>query len=215
MRYFCKPPIASHCGACNNMDMITERPIIDRAAWLDWRRAAINASEGAALFGRGIHPLPDGVPALVHQVWTYHGRCNRLQDAASRSLAEPVVLDIIREDNPAWRLWPGGVYFFDEDAKIGATPDCKAVRPDVKGTGNIQVKTAGYWAFRKNWLNADGEVEVPLWIAVQASIEAALTGASWNAVAVVDKELQLTLIDVPTEACTDGQVPRAGLGFLA
>ena len=49
----------------------------------------------------------------------------------------------------------------------------------------------------QDWLNADGEVEVPLWIAVQASIEAALTGASWNAVAVVDEELQLTLIDVP------------------
>lgn len=60
MRYFCKPPIASHCGACNNMDMIIERSIL----------LAFIAS--AAAFGLGMAVDHYGERPLANWALTLH-----------------------------------------------------------------------------------------------------------------------------------------------
>ena len=91
-------------------------------------------------------------------------------------------------------------YYRDPVLRLGASPDALASRPDIEGTGNVQLKTVGHFAFRKGWRGEEGEVEVPLWIAVQASVEAALTSAKWAAIAAMslgDGGLEMHVVDVP------------------
>jgi hypothetical protein len=53
--------------------------------------------------------------------------------------------------------------------------------------------------FRKEWKNEDGLISPPLWIVVQAIIEARLTGFDWAAVApmVVGHGVELPIVPVP------------------
>ena len=65
--------------------------------------------------------------------------------------------------------------------------------------GVIQVKSVGQQAFRA-WKDRDtGEVSLPMWVAIQVSIEAAMAEAAWAAVVAItigDAGLDVELIDV-------------------
>lgn len=174
---------------------IIEREIGSREEWLGWREPNVNASEGAALFGENAHPY-----LSPYKLWAHKsGLLTPEPDSPTKRrgrLLEPVAIDLLREERPMWQIWRPHLYLHDPDARIGATPDVYAERnatnaelADGRGhrrRGNVQIKTAGHFAFRKNWVDPDTMlVEIPLWIAVQSSIEAYLSQADWTAVAVM------------------------------
>ncbi|WP_430912872.1 hypothetical protein [Methylobacterium sp. sgz302541] len=64
------------------------------------------------------------------------------------------------------------------------------------------MKTTSDLVFRKKWKDEAGAINLPVWIAVQAIVEARLTGASWACVAVlvVGHGLDIHVIDIPLHA---------------
>jgi YqaJ-like recombinase protein len=179
--------------------MIERFAVTDRASWLKWREQDVTASVAAALFG------PDICPHLTpYKLWAL--KSGLLPDDAETPamrrgrLLESVALQLLAEERPDWKITHEPFYYRDEARRIGATPDALATRPDIEGPGVVQLKTVGHFAFKKGWRDADGEVEVPLWIAVQASVEAALTSATWasiGAMALGDGGLDMHVVDVP------------------
>jgi predicted phage-related endonuclease len=174
---------------------VLERNIGPRAEWLSWRESNVNASEGACLFGEDAHPY-----LTAYKLWAL--RSGLVQPDPDSPilrrgrLLEPVAVELLREEKPMWQIWRPHVYLEDSDARIGATPDVYAERNATNAElaegrghrrrGNVQIKTAGHFAFRRNWIDPDTMlVEIPLWIAVQSSIEAYLSKADWTAVAVM------------------------------
>jgi predicted phage-related endonuclease len=175
---------------------VIEREIGPRDEWLGWRRDNVNASEGACLF--------DAHPYLTsYKLWAlYSGLIEPDPDSPilrRGRLLEPVAVDLLHEEQPNWQIWRPHVYLHDPEFRIGATPDVYAERTEHapagslwrtgqrhRSRGNVQIKTAGHFAFRRNWIDPDTQlVEIPLWIAVQSSIEAYLSDSDWTAVAVM------------------------------
>ena len=179
--------------------MIQSRPVTDRAEWLGWRKRNVNASEVAALFGPKVRP---GLTPL--KLWAL--KTGKIEDDADNPamrrgrLFEPVVIEILKEDHPDWQINKTLGYYWDDETRLGATPDVDATRPDIAGDGVIQVKTVGAFAFKRHWHDETGNVAVPSWIAVQASVEAFLTGATWAGVAALklgDGGIEIAYIDIP------------------
>lgn len=176
------------------------REIIERAQWLEWRLSDVTASDVACLLADELHPYRS-----AFELWAL--KSGKLQEAVvetsdmrrGRAL-EHIVLDMVSEDNPDWTIEPGQHYYRDPIARIGATPDAFVIRPDRQGFGVLQVKTANEHAFRKHWLNGDGEIETPLWVAIQASTEAPLASAAFAEVAVLEMaKWQTHVLDVPLD----------------
>ena len=167
---------------------VVERAIGRREEWLGWRESNVNASEGACLFSENAHPY-----LTAYKLWAL--RSGLIQPDPDSPilrrgrLLEPVAIELLREERPGWQIWRPHVYLEDQEARIGATPDVYAERNEAWGVrtrGNVQLKTAGHFAFRKTWIDPETKlVEIPLWIAVQSSVEAYLSGADWTAVAVM------------------------------
>lgn len=181
--------------------------VTDRAAWLRLRGADVTASAAAALLGIHEYVTPFALwhdkrgtgPAAEPDDPTIGEDEITLSPLARGTMLEPVALDLLAQLRPGWRIEPARHYFRDPAARIGATPDAYAIDPDRAGLGIVQVKSVGEWAARK-WRDADtGDVQPPLWIVVQAIVEATLTGASWAAVAALRTggALSLRLIDIP------------------
>jgi hypothetical protein len=93
------------------------------------------------------------------------------------------------------------LHWADNEFGIGATPDLLADDPE-RGTGVIQIKSVAPSIFRTSWRGDSDVVRPPLWIAIQALVEAELTGAKWAAVAplVVDFGIECPVIDIPLHA---------------
>lgn len=180
--------------------MIHSWPIGSRDEWLARRKLNVNASEAAGLFGPDIHPY-----WTPYKLWA--AKSGKLPDEEDNPVLrrgrkfEPVVVDILREDYPEWEINPARRYFWDDETRLGCTPDVNAVRPaDAYGHGIIQIKTVGQFAFKRRWHDEHGDIAVPTWVAVQASIEAYLTGASWAGVAAMklgDGGVDVIYIDIP------------------
>jgi predicted phage-related endonuclease len=180
--------------------MIHSWPVTSRDEWLARRKQNVNASEAAALFGPQIHPY-----LTPYKLWAL--KSGKLSDEADSKILqrgrkfEPVVVEILREDYPDWEINKTQLYVWDDSTRIGCTPDVDATRPEnAYGSGIIQIKTVGQFAFRRRWHDDDGNIAVPTWVAVQASIEAYLTGASWAGVAAMklgDGGIEVLYIDIP------------------
>lgn len=180
--------------------MIEEFPIINREQWLALRKDDVTASVAACLLGDGVHPY---MTAL--KLWGLKG--GKIADDDSDSpakrrgrLLEPVAIQMLREDRPEWNVERGVSYFRDDQARIGATPDAYAFQDSRKGV--VQIKTVGKHAF-KGWKDENGVVEIPLWIAVQATVEAAMCGADWAAVAAMslgDGGLDMHIEEIPIKS---------------
>jgi predicted phage-related endonuclease len=171
----------------------------DRRAWLAMRGRDVTASVVGALFGE--HDF-----ITEYELWA--AKTGRIKATSEESeamrrgrLLEPVAVQILREMQPTWHIeysTAEQVYFRDPAARLGGTPDVIVDAPE-RGRGIVQVKTVAAPVYRKKWL-VDGEPEAPLWIAMQASVEAYLTGSRWAAVAplVIDHYgLDMPLIEVP------------------
>lgn len=185
-----------------------------REAWLELRKQDVTASQAAALLG--VHPY-----ATAYQLWGEKtGRASeREQNAGMKRglLLEPIVAQLVREERPEWLLqYPlNSTYYRDPARRIGATPDAFATVQGEGSLGIVQFKTASDWAWKK-WLDPDTrEVVLPLWIAVQAIIEAELTGATWAAVAVlvVGHAIEMYIIDIPLHAGIMSAIDKAVANF--
>lgn len=171
----------------------------DRDAWLAARNRDVTASQVGALFGEHEY-------TTLLDLWALKtGRLPRAEEetpAMRRGrLLEPVAVQILREDYPRWKIVHNAaenIYYRDPAARLGATPDVLANAPD-RGPGVIQIKSVEASIFRRKWLDEEGNVEPPLWIALQATLEAHLTGRQWAAVAplVIGHGVDLPLIDIP------------------
>jgi len=177
--------------------MIERHPMTDGRVH-PLRAFAITGSVGGGLLG--VHP--HWTPYSLHMV-----KAGLVADDVEETapmkrgrLLEPVAVQLIREDYPAITLeeYPVGTYYLDPEARIGATPDVLA--RDAKGRlGVIQIKNVEPSIFRRDWRGENGVVDPPLWIVVQALIEAYLTGAEWAAVAPmrVSFGVEIELIPIP------------------
>ena len=166
---------------------IDKIPASDRATWLSLRGQDVTASVAGALFGVHEYMTP-------FQLWAL--KAGRITDDPEETpamrrgtLLEPVAVELLREAHPDWSMihntGPDRVYYRDPAARIGATPDLRVHDP-VRGYGLVQIKTVEQGAFRRKWAaGGDGVIEPPLWIAVQALLEAHLTGADWVGVAAL------------------------------
>jgi hypothetical protein len=173
----------------------------DRAAWLKARGQDVTASVVGALFGA--HPY-----VTPYELWAIKsGRVPRADEetvAMRRGrLLEPVAVAILREENPDWQIDHNAAentYFRDPERRLGATPDV-IVNCPRRGKGVVQIKSVEAGVFRRGWLDHEGNPEAPLWIALQATLEAHLTGARWAAVMplVIGFGIEAPLIDVPLE----------------
>lgn len=165
---------------------VVERPIGDREEWLGWRRSNVNASEAACLWGDDIHPY-----VSAYKLWAL--RSGKIgEDAENKAmirgrLLELPAIELMGMEHPQWHVWRPHYYFFHPLWRIGATPDA-FMRSYAQGeiVANLQIKTVGRWAFQKHWIDPDTkEVRVPLWIAVQATVETLMTGLEHNFVAAM------------------------------
>jgi hypothetical protein len=179
--------------------LIQSRAITNRARWLGWRKKNLGASEIAALFG--VHPF-----LTAYKLWALKsGLIEEDDDSLVKRRGrhfERTAIDILREENPKWSIHRGRRYYWDDETRLGATPD---VDVDTlldttalgHGVGVIQIKTVGQWAWKKYWHNPEGEVVAPDWVAIQASQEAYFRGATWAAVFPLVWDVDVPLIQVP------------------
>lgn len=185
-------------------------PCADDALWRAARARDVTASVAGALLG-------------VHEWETplslFHAKLGDATDGEETEpmrrgrLLEPVAVQVLRERHPQWMIrhnsGPGRVYYRDPLTRMGATPDIIADCPQ-RGAGVIQIKSVESSVFNRKW-KVDGEVEPPTWIAVQAIVEAALTGAQWVAVApiVVGHGVDVPEIDIPIHFGVMAKLRRA------
>jgi hypothetical protein len=170
-------------------------PIVSEAQWHGLRAPNVGASEVAALLG-------------VHEFVTGYGLAARklglLKDAGDNPvmkrgrLLEPVARALLAEQKPGWQQIPASAYYSDDALRFGCTPDL-FVRDAERGLGVVQIKTVAPPIFATKWHNEGGNIEPPLWVAIQAMSEQHLTGAQFAVVAalVVGYGLSLELVDVP------------------
>src|SRR5579862_1210871 len=104
---------------------VVEREVGGRDEWLGWRKKNVNASEGACLFGENAHPH-----LTVYKLWADKGGLlppDPDNPTLRRGrLLEPVAVELLREEQPGWKVWQPNVYLHDLEARIGATPDVYA-----------------------------------------------------------------------------------------
>lgn len=169
-----------------------------RDEWLARRQRNINASEAAALFGPKVHPYLTPL-----KLWNI--KCEGVgddEDTPTKKrgrLLEPVAIALLQEERPQWRICGSDVYFWDPETRMGATPDADAYEP-AAGHGAIQIKSVGPFAWKRNWHTPEGEIYVPTWIAIQATVEAYLTGSAWAGVMALrlgDGGLDYHYVDIP------------------
>lgn len=190
-------------------------PITNREMWLKLREADVTASVAGCLLGVHDYQTPLGLWAL---------KSGRIAEDPEETppmrrgrLLEPVAIQLLREERPKWKITEPGVYLRDPDVRLGATPDAYAFDRE-RGPGIVQIKTVAPSQFRQKWQSGDDDaVEPPLWIAVQAIVEAHLAGAKWAAVAAmtVSWGVDLHVVDVPIHAGLIGRIEEKVREFWA
>jgi predicted phage-related endonuclease len=191
-----------------------------RAEWLELRLPTIGASESPAMLG--VHPY-----MTPFTLWAKKSGALVSSDADNKQmrrgrLIEPVAIDILRDERPEWAVTENiigavGKFYRDLETGLSCTPDAFVVNnghalPD--GLGVCQIKTVNPHTFKNDW-TIDGEIQLPVYVAIQAMQEACLTGASWACVlAIVGFDLDAYIIDVPMHAGVIDRIKRAAKDFL-
>jgi predicted phage-related endonuclease len=193
-------------------------PIISREQWLANRENDVTASAVAALVGThpyqtafGLHMLKTGQAFEDVDSEPQISADRLILPPAARGLSfERTVIEHVQMLRPAWRIsYPVGSYFRIPSSRIGCTPDAIAIDPDRPGFGVVQVKTTSDFIFDKQWTDPDTrELLIPLHVAIQALVEARVTGASWACVAVmmIGLRTETVLIDIPLHAPLWGRI---------
>ncbi|WP_158809628.1 YqaJ viral recombinase family protein [Beijerinckia sp. L45] len=181
-------------------------PVTDRDSWLALRRQDVTASAIAALLQEhpyltrlGLYALKTGQAPDAEAEPLITDTSISLPPLMRGTVLETIAPTLILMLRPTWSVEPCGYYYREAASRIGATPDFIAIDPARPGVGSIQVKTTDQQTFRKVWLQEDGSVTPPLFIVIQAVVEAVLGGFSWAQVGVIvsGATLDLHLIDIP------------------
>ena len=186
--------------------MIETRTLEDRAEWLKWREDDMTASIGACLFGDDVHPYTTAYEQWALKSGLVKAKPMDAKLARRGHYVEKIAPEIIMEERPGWSVVANPYYYRDAEARIGATPDLWARRPDIEGAGLVDVKSVGAQTFRR-WRDHDtGDTQLPVWMAIQVNIQAALVGEHWGepltwgavaAITIGDAGLDIELLDVP------------------
>ena len=212
---------AARLAACIP-DGIVRHEVTDRAAWLRMREQDVTASAIAALVGEhpymtklGLYALKTGQMPDVSAEPVIGENSISLPPMLRGTVLEPVAPALITMLRPTWSVEPCGWYYRDPAARIGATPDFIGVDPERPSFGVLQVKTTDSLTFRRVWKGEDDEVTPPLFIAVQAVVEAVLTGAAWAQVAVMvtGSTLDLHLVEIPLHLGLMARLREESLAF--
>ena len=180
---------------------IERREITSREEWLEWRKADMNASNIGALFH--CHPYVTALRLYAEKRGTEFPFEDNKAMRRGRWL-EPAVGKAVEELRPNWVVLPAHEYLRDPDLRLGATPDFYV---DVTGkydaSGNnprgiLQTKTVAPSVYARDW--NDG-TEVPLWIILQATVEAMLADADFIAIAAL-------LVDAHNMDCVIHEMER-------
>src|SRR6266404_3192232 len=182
--------------------MIVKVAITSREQWLACRSQDVTASIAGALLG--VHPYSTAYGLYLLKKGLIAEDPEETGPMRKGRLLEPPAVQMLREDRPDWTIhdYPVGYYYRDPAARLGATPDVLATDENGK-LGVVQIKNIEPSIFRRDWPKDDeGKPEPPLWIVIQALIEAQLTGAEWAAVApmVVSYGVDLPIIMIPFHA---------------
>lgn len=174
-------------------------PITSREQWLRQRRQDVTASVAGALMGVHDYTTP-------FQLWLEKtGQAPPVEETPSMQrgrLLEPVAGGLLAERFPEIRFSKPDYYLRAPELRVGATPDLIAVCPK-RGRGVAQIKSVEPSVYRKRWFDGDDRERKfpipPLWIMVQATIEAVLEKAEWAAVSpmVVSHGIDIDLIEIP------------------
>lgn len=175
-------------------DNVTAIPIVSREQWLANRSPDVTASAAAALLG--VHPYLSAYELYAQKTGLVKADAEATEAMDRGTELEPVAVRRLAKIKPEWTVWQPNTYYSRMSTRMGATPDCFAIDPAQSGFGVIQIKSVEPSVFRRTWRQDDGRIEPPLWINIQALIEAELTGASWAAVAalVIGFGIELHLI---------------------
>lgn len=180
---------------------VSVRTFKRRENWLKARSQDVTASAAGALFG--LHEY-----ITRYQLWADKSGIMPPEDVSGNKailrgeLLEPVAVELMRRLRPEWQIihntGAATRYFRDSAARLGATPDTLVICPQ-RGPGTVQIKSVERSTFHRKWAPEGADPEPPLWISLQATIEAAATGSRWAAVAplVIGYDIDLPIIDVP------------------
>ena len=175
--------------------------IENREQWLALRSQDITASIAGALLG--VHPYSTAYGLYLLKSGKITEDPEETGPMRRGRLLEPVAVQMLREDRPDWTIHdhPIGYYYSDTASSLGATPDVLVTDEHCK-MGVVQIKSVEPSIFRRDWKCEDGTIEPPLWIVIQAIIEAHLTGAEWAAVApmVIGFGVEMPIIPIPIHA---------------
>src|SRR5215467_5824874 len=125
---------------------------------------------------------------------------------------EPAVPKAVIEERPDWCLEEVKAYFYDEQERVGATPDYWLFG-DMRGRGVLQCKTLHRDAYEDDWL---GGTEPPRWIVLQTRLETMMTNAAFGMIAglTIDSyDPKLALIEVPRNAAAEQEIKDAIRSF--
>jgi predicted phage-related endonuclease len=176
-------------------------PFTTREAWLAARQQDVTASVAGALLAAHEYTTAFELWALKSGLISEDP--TETPGMRRGRLLEDDALELLAEERPDWRIEAGGnVYLRAPALRIGGTPDAYAVDPTRAGRGVVQVKTVSDMVFRKKWKDEAGTINLPVWIACQAIVEAKLSGAAWACVVVmvVGHGLDLHVLDIPLHA---------------
>ena len=163
--------------------MIERRPIVDRASWLEWRKADVTASNVGALFGA--HPYVTALRLYAEKRGTEFEPLDPESKVLRRGRwLEPAVAGVVAELRPDWLLNRANDYLRNSELRLGATPDYYLSDSDdgFQRLGVLQIKTVAPSVWERDWQKG---AEPPLWVLLQASTEMMLTNAAFAAVAVM------------------------------
>jgi predicted phage-related endonuclease len=177
---------------------IESHSITSREQWLkEWRPRDVTASVAAALLG--LHPY---VTPL--QLYMDKAGIVPLDDADTPTrrrgrLLETLAPELIREAKPHWEVTRAQDYVRDPVHRLGATPDFY-LHDNARRLGINQFKSVERGVFERNWRDPDShEITPPVWVGIQAALEAHLTGAEFATIGVVrvGYEIEFDLLEVP------------------
>lgn len=189
--------------------MTIERiPIENREQWLALRQQDVTASAIASLFiGEDVEThmtpyklfmLKTGMIEEESDEPKIDGDQIEFSAMGRGSFLEDKAADALRLLKPHWIVQKCQHYYRDPIARLGATPDLLVNDPE-RGFGIVQIKNPERSVYHSDRWKADDDFQPPLEYAVQTSVEADLTAATWAAVGafVVGHKTIFRLFDVP------------------
>lgn len=165
-------------------------PISDESAWLDLKKKYITSTETPSLFGLQMPSLPTAFELFHIKRGEISGEVEANNYMIWGRIFEVAITEVIKADNPEWRISPLRVFAHDDDDRMGSSFDNFLIHPE-KGNCLLEIKMTSYREYKEKYIeDDDGEfIEAPAYYEVQCQHQLELMGQyEWIclAVAIVD-----------------------------